>query len=579
MIQQSYESSHIFNLMLERIKEIKRTKGYEEPRAFIYWFINIFFNSPRDIFIPDGSRDGKVDAFFTTHNGRTVKYHIINSKYTEEYGKTAPVKFYEEISYFINAFENRPRREEYLSRAVKTELRPYYKRLFEQYDEGQAELMFITNHKRNEAQINQVADKSIRLFHLDDLIQYIIDDIDGAMPRTEPLELTNIHQVLAADKSETEVATSIVFARLYDFIQYMNHDPYDLLFARNIRLSLGDTTPNKAIKETFKKYPKEFAFSNNGITILCERHILDPGTKILQLINPRVVNGSQTLHSIRDVNSPSQNARVMVRIIEIPPITSKDVANTVKIKKEIINKIAIRTNQQNPIKATDLIANDDYQMELYRYFRRKNLFYERRQKEWAYRSRYLKNVGIDQGPSLTWMLQIIASYHFKQSGLGPVVAKSPNELCESTKYDHIRKNDPELVYQIYLLGKIIGDCNRHLKTLKYIGKYKNYAFHTVFSLIVGGLQAVNLNFGKQEITDILEQNLQDLRHNNKWENTVRMAYKIVDKYFQKTAQSYRSKKDEVLSTSNYFKNQSYVDKILIKSNISNISKIIKKDII
>jgi hypothetical protein len=578
MNQRIYESRYIFDLILERVKDVKQSKGYEEPQAFIYWFINIYFNSPQDIFISDGSRDGKVDAFFTTNDGRTVRHHIINSKYTEEYGKTAPVKFYEEVSYFLNAFENRHRRDEYLSRAVKAELQPYYKRIFDRFDDGQAELMFITNLKRNEAHAIQVADKSIRLFHLDELIQYIIDDIDGAMPRTEPLELTSIHQVLSADKSETEVATSIVFARLYDFIKYMSHDQHDLLFARNVRLSLGNTSPNKAIKETFRKCPKEFAFSNNGITILCERHFHDPETKILQLINPRVVNGSQTLHSIRDVHSPSQNARVMVRIIVIPPVTSKDVANTVKTKKEIINKIAIRTNQQNPIKATNLIANDDYQMELYRYFRRKNLFYERRQKEWIYRSRYLKSVGIDQGPSLTWMLQLIASYHWNKSGLGPVVAKSPNELCESTKYDQIRENDTELVYQIYLLSKIIGDCNRHLKAVKYIGKYKNYAFLTVFSLIVGGLQAVKLRFGKQETSDLLKQHLQNIGNHNKWEKAVRIAYQVVDVYFEKTAQSHRLKTSEVLSPSNYFKNQSYIDKILIKSNISKISKIIKKDI-
>lgn len=575
MNQQSYEGRHIFDLILERVNNIKRSKGYEKPQAFIYWFVDIFFNSPQDIFISDGSHDGKVDAFFTTNDGRTVKHHIINSKYTEEYGKTAPVKFYEEISYFLNAFDNRNRREEYLSRAVKAELRPHYKRLFEKFDEGQAELMFITNHKRNEAQFNQLVEKSINLFHLDDLIQYIIDDIDGAMPRTEPLELTNIQQVLAADKSETEVATSIVFARLYDFIRYMNRDPNDLLFARNVRLSLGNTKPNKAIKETFRKNPKEFAFSNNGVTILCEQHLHDPGTKMLQLINPRVVNGSQTLHSIRDVPSPSQTARVMLRIIEIPPITSKDVASTVKNKKEIINKIAIRSNQQNPIKATNLIANDDYQMELYRHFRRNKLFYERREKEWSYRSRYLKSVGIAQGPSLKWMLQLISSYHWNKQGLGPVVAKSPNELCESTKYDQIRENEPELVYQIYLLSKIISDCNRKLKEVKYIGKYKNYAFLTVFSLIVAGLQSIKVGFGTKEFTVLLSQHLENSPTHSKWGKAVQKAYHIADVNFKKTAQYHRIKMGEVLSPNNYFKNQSFIDKIFAHASIKEIAKTVK----
>ncbi len=572
----SYESKHIFDLIVERVHDVKKGKGYEKPQAFVEWFINIYFNSPQDIFIADGSHDGKVDAFFTTHDGSTVKHHVVNSKYTEEYGKSAPVKFYEEISYFLNAFENRSRREEYLSRAVKAELRPHYKQLFAKFDEGQAELMFITNHKRNEVQANQVSDGSIKLFHLDDLIQYIVDDIDGAMPRTAPLELTNIHQVLAADKAETEVATSIVFARLYDFIKYMNKDPHDLLFARNVRLSLGNTTPNKAIKETFMKTPKEFAFSNNGITILCERHIHDPGTKMLQLINPRVVNGSQTLHSIRDIPSPSQNARVMLRIIEIPPITNKDVATTVKKKKEIINKIAIRSNQQNPIKATNLIANDDYQMELYRYFRRNKLFYERREKEWSCRSRYLKSVGIAQGPSLTPLLQLISSYYWqRKAGLGPVVAKSPNELCESTKYDQIRESDPELVYQIYLLSKIISDCSRRLKKVKYIGKYKNYAVLTVFSLLVAGLQSIKVRFGTKELTASLRHYVENSPSHKKMERTVQKAYNIVDSNFNRTAKEHRSKTGEVLSTNNYFKNQSFIDKIFAAQHIGEVAKTIK----
>jgi hypothetical protein len=576
MAELSYESRHIFDLILERVIDIKKAKGFEKPQAFIYWFINIYFNSPQDIIISDGSKDGKVDAFFTTNDGSSVKHHVINAKYTEEYGKTAPVKFYEEIEYFLNVFENKPKRAEYLSKAVKAELRPHYKQLFAKYDEGQTELMFITNHKRNEAHANQPSESAIKLFHLDDLIQYIIDDIDGAMPRTAPLELTNIHQVLAADRSETEVATSIVFARLYDFIRYMSKDPHDLLFARNVRLSLGNTTPNKAIKATFIKAPKEFAYSNNGITILCERHIHDPGTKILQLINPRVVNGSQTLHSIRDVPAPSQNARVMLRIIEIPPITNKDVASTVKKKKEIINKIAIRSNQQNPIKATNLIANDDYQMDLYRYFRRNNLFYERREKEWSCRSRYLKSVGISQGPSLTPLLQLISSYYWKNPGLGPVVAKSPNELCESGKYDQIRKCEPELVYQIYLFNSIISDCNKHLKKLKYIAKYKNYASFTIFSLLVAGMQSAKVKFGVKDFTDTLNTFMENNDYLNIIEKSVQRAYRIVDSHFNNTAKAHRAKTGEVLSTNNFFRNQSFVDKILRPQHVAEVAKTLKK---
>ena len=40
----------------------------------------------------------------------------------------------------------------------------------------------------------------------------------------------------------------------------MDKDPYNLLFARNVRLTLGNTSVNAEIRETFNYCPKEFAF-------------------------------------------------------------------------------------------------------------------------------------------------------------------------------------------------------------------------------------------------------------------------------------------------------------------------------
>lgn len=73
----------------------------------------------------------------------------------------------------------------------------------------------------------------------------------------------------------------------------------------------------------------------------------------------------------------------MVRIIEIPPIAGSDLPEQVAKKREIVNKISIRSNQQNAIKRWNLLANDDFQIAVYRFFRAKGLFYERRDKEWA----------------------------------------------------------------------------------------------------------------------------------------------------------------------------------------------------
>jgi hypothetical protein len=143
--------------------------------------------------------------------------------------------------------------------------------LFERYDAESADLIFITNHRRNDAHFHMVKKLPIKLFHLDELIQHVLDDIDAAMPRTPPLLLSGIQNVLSPDKADTEVSTSIVFARVIDFIKYMGRDPNEMLFARNVRLTLGNTPVNQAIRHTFATEPREFAFSNNGITMLGRR--------------------------------------------------------------------------------------------------------------------------------------------------------------------------------------------------------------------------------------------------------------------------------------------------------------------
>lgn len=248
----------LFDFMLERVRETQKLYLDEEPQAFGRWFAELYFTSPRDIFVSDGSKDGKIDLFFTTDNGKTVMYHVLNTKFTREFNKIAPPAFYEEIKYFWQAFENRTARAAYLEKAVKPELRSKYRQLFERYDNGAVELMFVTNHRRNEAHFEQVRGIDVSIFHLDELIQCLVDDIDGAMPRTSSISLSGIHSVLSPDKADTEVATSIVFARLIDFIRYMKGDQHDLLFNRNVRIpiSVSRSKVNRDIRETFNSNPR-----------------------------------------------------------------------------------------------------------------------------------------------------------------------------------------------------------------------------------------------------------------------------------------------------------------------------------
>lgn len=557
----------LFQFLLDRVNETKKEHLDAEPQAFGRWFANLYFQDPRDIFISDGSRDGKIDLFFTTYNGKSVRHHILNTKFTKEYNKIAPPAFYEEITKFWQVFENTGARASYLARTIKPELRSRYKKLFERYDAGEAELIFVTNHRCNEAQYDQFQNVPVKIFHLDDLLQCLVDDIDGAMPQTPPITLTGIHGVISPDKSDTEIATSIVFARLLDFIGYMEEDPFDLLFMRNVRvpISISKSPVNRAIQETFKKSPKEFAFSNNGITMLCEEQYYDPGSKELTLENPRVVNGSQTLHSIQAVPNPSPNARVMVRIIEIPAPQGNLIDEKILRRKEVINKIAIRSNQQNPIKKWDLVSNDDFQLELFRFFRQKNYFYERREREWGQRSRELKSVGTEWGCNIKWLTQLIASFYWKRARLGPVVAKKAGDLFEGELYETIRHTPPELAFQIFLIDSDLWECHRDLgKEKVYIRNLKTYAYFALCALVFRSFDEAGAKWTDSAFTSALELQWEDWypKYYKMWRNLTKGCIDYIIEALRKESRRYARKEGEDLTYANYFKNQGYISKIL-----------------
>jgi hypothetical protein len=573
------DKSDLFEFMLERVSQTQKKNMMDtEPQAFGRWFAELYFMNPRNIFISDGSRDGKIDLFFATDNGNTVQNHVLNTKFTKSYNKTAPPAFYQEIKYFWHAFENVKARGTYLEKAVKAELRPRYKKLFEHYDSGNVELMFVTNHRCNDAHYEQVKDIPVKIFHMDDLIQHIVDDIDGAMPRTPPIALNSIHALLSADKSDTEVSTSIVFARLIDFIRYMDNDPFDLLFNRNVRvaISVAKSTVNKGIRETFKNNPKEFAFSNNGITMLCEKQNYDPGQKTLTLENPRVVNGSQTLHSVRDVSPPSLNARVMVRIIEIEPPVGDSLNRKIKQRKEVISKIAVRSNQQNPIKSWDLASNDDFQLDLFRFFRTKGLFYERRDREWKLRSRELRSVGVQYGTKIKWLTQLIASFHWQKPRLGPAVAKSSvTDLFEGETYQKIRQAHPHLAFQLYLIDEMLSKCHKDLAAKRlYVRNFRNYEYFVLFCLVTHSFTKAGVKWESSSFTAQLQEQINNFPDGpyKKWYSLAEACCKQIQTVFKREAKRYSRKAGEALTYANFFKSQTYTSKVLKAHLSSNIKR-------
>lgn len=565
----------LFDFMMRQIKHTADTNGDRMPQAFGRWFANMFFPGVTNITVSDGSGDGKVDLSATCQVGQTVRHHIINAKFTNEYDKGSPVSFYDEITRYWQAFENKANRQRYLDNAVRENLRNHYKKLFRLYDDQSVKLYFVTNHRINEKQYNTVKSYDITILHLDDVLQYVAEHVEGAMPETEPLMLTGISNVLTPATNESEVPTSIVFARLIDFVKYMENDQFDLLFARNVRLWLGNTETNKAIQKTFREAPKEFAYSNNGITILCKKHTHDLAKQELRLENPRVVNGSQTLHSIRSVENPSGIARAMVRIIQVPPSTNRDLPSQVEKRKEVIHKISIRSNLQNPIKSWNLVSNDEFQNELARYFWAKKLYYERRQHEWKYRKHELSSVGIRRGPSIRWMTQLIAAYYYDRKKLGPAVAQGQlNSLFEEDEYSVIRNTPPSVVYYLYLLAEIMEWYLRRLSSKKkYIANISGYVDLCLFGLICKVLNQEGIALGNEKIDKRLEAEYKGLK---KWEHTIKALVDFIVMDFKKASADVWRKENIRMTPANYFKSRTTISALIERRVPKKVVKNIKE---
>lgn len=543
----------LFEFIISQVQQVARAETRPVHNAFPQWYAQMYYSNPRDLFFSDGSGDGKVDMFFKTDDGRDVHHYIINSKFTTQYNRVAPGAFYEEVSHFCRPFIHKEERAEFLeSRVKKAELRTRYKLLFERYDADAASLVFLTNFKRNHSQVVSLKHLPIKLFHFEDIAQSVVDDKDGAMPRTPPITLYEIRDVISPAQSETEVRTAIVFARLVDFIEYMEQDPHDLLFARNVRLDLGNSTINKAIRTTFRDAPKEFAYSNNGITMLCEDYRHESSSE-LTIDNPRVVNGSQTLHSIRSVKNPSAEARVMVRIIKIPPVLGKDIGHLREQRKSIINKISIRSNQQNPIKSWDLVANDDFNLDIFRYFRVKGFFYERRKNEWRLRSRSLRSDGLLQGPPLKKLIQLIASSKTSDKELGPWIARSAaKDLFDGSAYTKISQVPISEVYSLWLLERLISKNLPDSATYK--NKLRGYIDLPLFALFCDLTRAAGLKLTSIPFDDRPQWD-------RKVSALVERGTKWIYEVYKSEEVKYRKAEGKPLTIANYFKNDSYRSKL------------------
>lgn len=139
------------------------------------------------------------------------------------------------------------------------------------------------------------------------------------------------------------------------------------IFEKNIREYLGKSSVNNGIVETLRSETerKNFMYYNNGITVICQKiqhQYQDTNRKlrILPLVNPQIVNGCQTVSSIRkvlenvggNIEEEFKNVYVMLKTLVID--NPDDIDN-----KTFYNNVVKFTNKQNAISDKAFTSNMD----------------------------------------------------------------------------------------------------------------------------------------------------------------------------------------------------------------------------
>jgi len=142
-------------------------------------------------------------------------------------------------------------------------------------------------------------------------------------------------------------------------IQRLFNTHGEKLLDRNVRRYLGLNRVNDDIRRTLLDPEDQgnFYFYNNGITIICDDFThpdLQRRDWVVNLRDLQVVNGGQTCRTIQETlntdASTDLDASVLVRIYKVP-----------KEQRDMVQRITLATNSQNPVDLRDLRSNDESQ--------------------------------------------------------------------------------------------------------------------------------------------------------------------------------------------------------------------------
>jgi AIPR protein len=339
-----------------------RKKERTLSRSFLNWFLENIFgmdDTSADDAICDGSQDKGIDAIYVDELNEEII--VFQSKTVESANKTigdTSLKEFAGTLKQLSTVENielieKGNANETLKKLV-TELK-----LKAKVENGYiVKGVFITNASADQNATEYLAsNESVKLFDKRKIVEVHIDfEKQGGVNDEFIFDCSHVTPLNFSTLDN--IAEVWVFTAFASDLVKMSGIEDASLFQQNVRLALGSTKVNKAIKKSILD-PNEhvkFQLYHNGITIICDsaKHEND---KIV--INDYVVvNGAQSISTLYNQRKNiTEDLKILTKIIKL---NTNDVS--------LVKKITTNSNNQNAIKPRDLQSNQTIQQRLKKEF-------------------------------------------------------------------------------------------------------------------------------------------------------------------------------------------------------------------
>ena len=350
----------------------------KEAYAFNYWVLSRIFNIEEEL-IPElitEYSDKAIDCF--VHYEDSKELYVIQNKYYALDGMIARTDLADFLNTPIAVLKNNNYKKSY-------ELQNFFNKAKEDTDYKLFFYFFTTARKENADVKNMVRNFNsteqglqcyveAKYFGIKDIYElYYGKNYKENIKFTHPLGTLNrgtfasLREEYGVDESYKAYYIVTPVSELYKMILAAEKKNYSI-FERNIREYLGNNPINNGIIETLKSVSerKNFMYYNNGITIVCEKIQKDyidnvSRLRVLPLVKPQIVNGCQTVNSIKKVlenlsedkiREDYKNVYVMVKALVI-----EDMDNPKNIT--FYSNVVKYTNKQNAISDKAFASNMD----------------------------------------------------------------------------------------------------------------------------------------------------------------------------------------------------------------------------